>query len=177
MKERANIVFIGGIHGVGKGYLCDHIISTFPEIEHLSSSEILKWDGGNNKKVKNVKDNQDKLVVKLSKIIKAEKRYILDGHFCLLKINETIEKVPFKTFEEINPKIIIIVTAKNDIIKKRLDQRDRKDYNIKLLDKFQKQEIAYAKEVATQLGIKILYLSSNDIELASEAIKKQLYTI
>jgi len=36
------IIFIGGIHGVGKGTLCKRIASDL-NIIHLSASEVLKW--------------------------------------------------------------------------------------------------------------------------------------
>ena len=76
MKKTANIIFIGGVHGVGKGYLCDNITLKLLNIKHLSSSEVLKWDKGKNKEVRNIKNNQDKLVINLFKIIEPNKNYM-----------------------------------------------------------------------------------------------------
>ena len=36
-----NIIFIGGIHGVGKGTLCEKVCNDL-NIRHLSASEVLK---------------------------------------------------------------------------------------------------------------------------------------
>ena len=38
-----NIIFIGGVHGVGKGTICQKIKEKL-DFTHLSASEVLKWD-------------------------------------------------------------------------------------------------------------------------------------
>jgi len=38
-----NIIFIGGIHGVGKGTLCEKVCNDL-NLLHLSASEVLKWE-------------------------------------------------------------------------------------------------------------------------------------
>ena len=37
------IIFIGGIHGVGKGTICKEIASK-TDIIHITASEIIKWN-------------------------------------------------------------------------------------------------------------------------------------
>jgi len=37
-----NIIFIGGIHGSGKGVICENIVEN-SNLIHLTASEVLKW--------------------------------------------------------------------------------------------------------------------------------------
>ena len=64
-----DIIFIGGIHGVGKGTLCKRIESELGII-HLSASEVLKWKGFNvdssDKRVADIDSTQDYLLKNLN---------------------------------------------------------------------------------------------------------------
>ncbi len=42
MKDR-KIIFVGGVHAVGKGTICENLSQKF-NLEHLSASQVLKWD-------------------------------------------------------------------------------------------------------------------------------------
>ncbi len=53
-----NLVFISGIHGVGKGTICQKICTETSSI-HSTASDILRWDElskPDNKKVANIQD-------------------------------------------------------------------------------------------------------------------------
>lgn len=163
MDIKSNIIFVGGIHGVGKGYICSELTKSY-NIRHLVSSEVLQWDKGNEKRVKDVDLTQNILLENLKKIISPDEKYLLDGHFCLLNIDNTIQDIPFNTFREINPIFIILITDELLQIKERLDKRDNKIYDIELLDKFQKREIKYAKTIADELGIECIEISPNNLE-------------
>ena len=65
------------------------------------------------------------------------------------------ERIPIKTFYELNPSKIIILTEKPEIIVGRRMIRDRKEVSVEETEKFQKEEIIYGKEVAKKLGIPI----------------------
>lgn len=108
-----NIIFIGGVHGVGKGTICQKIKEKL-DFTHLSASEVLKWDDFKNekgdKRVENVSTTQQRLIENLKNIVNPQKKYLLDGHFCLLKKDNSIERVPLKVFQQINPLAVIIVT-------------------------------------------------------------------
>lgn len=73
-----NIIFVGGIHGVGKSTVCKQVGEKLG-IEYLSASDVLKWrDIKADYKDKNVEDigyTQDKLIVGLNQIIKIDKKY------------------------------------------------------------------------------------------------------
>lgn len=174
LKDRGNTIFVGGIHGVGKGYLCSSIVTIFKDIKHLSASEVLKWDKGNDKEVDNIEYTQNRLIQNLKKIISPDEKYLLDGHFSLLTTNNTIEDVPLNTFREINPILIILVADKVDAIKERLDKRDNKNYNIDFLREFQEHELSRANAISDELGVECIKVSSREIDNIESLIRRVL---
>jgi adenylate kinase len=172
LKERGNTIFVGGIHGVGKGYLCSSLVTRFKDIKHLSASEVIKWHGGTNKEVENIEYTQNRLIQNLKKIISPDEKYLLDGHFCLLKTDNTIEDIPLNTFREINPILIIVVVDEVELIKERLDKRDNKIYNIDILKRFQDRELSYAKTISDEFGVECVQVSSNDADTITSIIHR-----
>lgn len=160
MAKSKKIIFIGGIHGVGKGTFIDAVRAKYPSVEGLSCSTILKWENPAHKEVENVEENQNRLLANLPYFIDMDKEYLLDGHFCLLTENGTIERVPLDVFETINPDMILLIEENPTIICQRLQQRDSVQYSIKLLSSFLQEERNYAKEVAETLGIPIKICNS-----------------
>ena len=151
-----NIIFVGGIHGVGKSTLCKEACKTL-KFEYLSASGLLKWAEVNNnkknKEVENLDRNQDMLINGLINFVNSGDIYMLDGHFCLLNKKKSICKIPISTFESINPLAIITITEEISTILSRLKERDEISYDYNLLNEMQKLEIEYAKEIAKHLDI------------------------
>ena len=157
-----NLIFIGGIHGSGKGQICNEMISRTSLI-HLTASNILKWNDiseQNSKVVEDIQYTQDKLINNLRKIVDPNLDYLLDGHYCLLNKNNKPEKIPNQTFKDINPRKIILVIANPSEIKIRLEKRDKKIYELTLIEEFQNLEILYAKEISNILSIPLLIIDS-----------------
>lgn len=162
-----NLIFIGGIHGCGKGEICRIIVKETDYI-HLTASEVLKWkeiSALDNKKVQNLDYTQDRLLRNLENDIDSSKSYLLDGHFCLLNKNEEPERISFNTFQSIHPRKLIVLYTPEYIIKSRLEKRDKKIYPIELLTKFQNEEITYAQEISKQLKIPLLKIETQKREL------------
>lgn len=167
-----NIIFIGGIHGVGKGTICKEIASK-TDLVHITASEILKWDeisSSDNKLVNNISSTQERLINGLNGLIKNDKRYLLDGHFCLLNSNGIPCKIDEDTFDSINPKIISIVIDDIEKIVDRLEKRDNKKYDIKILDELQQMEIEYAKYLSKKYSIPYIEIRNNDYKSLSNSI-------
>ncbi|MBW3467501.1 ATP-binding protein [Arthrospiribacter ruber] len=151
-----NIIFIGGIHGSGKGSMCSNLRKNL-NIEHMTASDILNWSDISpevgNKLVTDISFTQDRLIDGLKKRILPDKIYLLDGHFCLFDSNGCVENIPMDTFTKIDPIIISVVVSDPKLIVKRLSNRDKRNYDLKLIDNMQKREIEYGKEVANKLNI------------------------
>ena len=68
----------------------------------------------------------------------------------MLILHQTPIKIDESTFDQINPKAIIIVIDNVEKITKRLEMRDGKIYNAEVLNKLQQMEIEYAKYLANK---------------------------
>lgn len=166
-NDLKNIIFIGGIHGSGKGRVCD-ILKGEIDLINLTASEVLNWKELSSQEEKNVNDinhTQDRLIFNLEKIVEEDKIYLLDGHYCLLNKNGYPEKIPIQTFKDINPIKLILVTAESKIIEGRLKNRDYKSYSIGLIDEFQKLEINYANELSRILETPIHIINSEQFKI------------
>lgn len=162
-----NIFFMGGIHGVGKSTICKQVCDAY-QIKYLSASEVLKWktmnSDPNNKKIKNVADNQDRLIIGLKSIVKESSFYFLDGHYCLLNKEEVIVKVPMETFKQINAPLLCLIVGDIADIKRRLEERDKRSYSTALLERMQVAEIDYAKEVSEILDVPLSIGESDNFD-------------
>ncbi len=164
------IIFVGGIHGVGKTTICRKI-SEVLSLKHYSASELISYIKSENisrdKKVSNVKENQDILLESVDKYLDKEENYLLDGHFCLLNADGDITRVPYNTFNSLGIKAIIILVDEESQILKRLNNRDEKHYLLSIIKELQEREINYAHEVAKRIGVmcKIINASSDFDEM------------
>lgn len=159
-----NIIFIGGIHGVGKGTICMEI-ALRANIIHITASQVLKWDeisSTDNKLVQNISSTQERLLLGLKNLIEKDKQYLLDGHFCLLNSNGVPCKIDEETFDNINPKIISIVIDDVGKIVERLEKRDNKKYDAQTLNELQEMEIEYAKYLSNKYSIPYIEIRNND---------------
>jgi len=152
----SRIAFIGGIHGIGKSTICRHICSEL-NLEYLSASELLKWkdinEDANNKKVKDIPETQNRLILGLINSVQKDTNYLLDGHYSLLNSDNEVVNIPLDTFEKINPISLNLILGDITEIKKRLEMRDNKPYDYCLLERLQSEELTYAKQLSKKLGI------------------------
>lgn len=168
------IVFVGGVHGVGKGTICKELAKQF-DFLHLSASEVLKWNEISDLKNKKVKDfitTQDRLLINLNLIIEPNKKYLLDGHFTLFNLDGQPKKIDESTFVGIKPKSIILCTCKPEKIYKRLKQRDNSIYKLSILEKMQKMEIEHAKYISEKLNMPLFTVVDGDASSTFDHLKK-----
>lgn len=161
-----NMIFVGGIHGVGKTYLCEKLkerldLSSYSASRLISNLKQELFTA--NKKIEGIHQNQD-LLVEAAKQLKEQRLYLLDGHFCLLNKDGEVIKIPSATFENLAPKSIIVITNSIEKIAKHLMNRDQSQYDFKLLEKFQNQEVEYATEISQTLNTPLLiHPASNNL--------------
>ena len=163
--KKENIIFVGGVHGVGKTYFVENLPEDIKrKIKTLSCSEIMGW----NKKSKEVIDtneNQRRLIFNLRDEIEEDKKYFLVGHFCLVNKHKRIERIPLDTFRAINPKSLILINDSSDEIVKRLEKRgDVDNWNKNFIDKLIEEEKLYANKISKELGIPLICYKSTDID-------------
>ena len=169
----SSLAFIGGSHGVGKGTTCKEICSQ-TDLIHITASEVLKWNeisDLNNKNVEDIGDTQDRLVKGLERVVEKGKRYLLDGHFCLFNSKGEVERVPMATFKKISPSMLLVVTVQTKLVKERLEKKDKKLYDLALLEQMQSNEVKYAKEIASELSVPYFKISDGNFEHLPDILK------
>lgn len=153
------MIFLSGIHGVGKSYFCEQLKRKI-DIETYTASELISAEKdelfSSDKHNKDIADNQQYLLNAVRKLDSKEGKYLLDGHFCLLNENGQITRINSDTFINLSPNAIILLTEVPEVIVERRKARDNVNCNVDEITAFQNEEIAYAKEVAKLLSVKLI---------------------
>jgi adenylate kinase len=163
------LIFIAGIHGVGKTSFINRI-NKICQIEVYSASQLIadyKLKPFNmDKRVEEISDNQIILRNVLIQKDLINKKVLLDGHFCLLDSNDRIVRIPFETFVDLGLNAIVLLMEDVNIISLRRKSRDGIEIDKQLAKKFQNEELLFAKEVANRLGVP-LFVSDGEINIES----------
>jgi adenylate kinase len=160
------MIFISGVHGVGKGYFCN-LVNKELGIESYTASDLISKgkdiDFDSNKLVSDIEDNQLYLLAAVRELKKNGTNFILDGHFCLNnKDTGKVARISLRTFTDLDPDTIILLTEKPEIISKRRKERDGLDVTPESIKEFQNTEKQYAEEVAQLLGAKLFISTGAD---------------
>jgi adenylate kinase len=163
----AKLIFIAGIHGVGKSTFCNAFETFHPNIECVSASDLIKNYQSNaftdSKQVPNINSNQNILINALRSQKITKELVLLDGHFCLFDSNFIPQEIPQETFLKLNISIIILLTAPAELIITRMKNRDGKVHSLEQLSKLQNLEISTAKSTAKKLDIPLHILTNDDV--------------
>lgn len=168
------IIFICGIHGVGKSTLCQQIKDAL-SINFFSASSLIKEYNdyliSKNKIVGDINKNQEVLIQAVLQKKQNYNNFILDGHVTLLT-DSGIEKIPLSVFENLQISICICITNAEDIIYQRRVKRDNLTISKEIIKNHQLQETSYAKEIANHLKIPFFEISSDNIKELIQIIKE-----
>ncbi|WII40560.1 ATP-binding protein [Paenibacillus thiaminolyticus] len=168
------MIFIGGIHGVGKTSLSKELTLRY-KIPHFSASKLISDEKeetySRNKLIPDIEQNQDLLSTSINRLNISD-WFLLDGHFCLLNQKSKITRIPFDTFKNISPNSIIVLTDSISSIQERFSLRDNYQFTPHLLESFQNKEVEYAKEISNALQIPILIVQAGDIKTIHHFIER-----
>jgi adenylate kinase len=168
----STVIFVGGIHGVGKSFHCAKACERLGAT-HLVAGDLLKAEkqqsADTDKRVTSVGQNQDVLVRALERVLVPGRTYLLDGHFVLLNADGNITNIPSRTYETIAPTAVVLVVDDPAEISARLRQRDGRSYEPSFLQQLQDRELAHAREICFALEVPLLMVAP---EAAVEEIEK-----
>ena len=169
------MIFISGVHGVGKSYFCN-LVKEATGIECYSASSLIKDRKKHgfpaDKRVADIDENQLYLLAAVDDLRASVGEFLLDGHFCLLNTEGEITRIPLGTFTTLKPEAIVLLTEDPDIIAKRRQNRDNVEHKASDIKAFQDEEIKYAKEVAEILHVPLkISTGSNDVNNTIEFIR------
>lgn len=159
------IIFISGVHGVGKSTLCSKINQKFG-LPFYSASSLIKELKNSavdvNKQVVDAEKNQDYLIMALDNLNTQAVTILLDGHFCLFGSSGIVD-IPIKTFESMQLSSIVAMHDSPEKIYQRLVERDGKSLSIQIIDDLQIRELRMAEYTANQLRVKFKQISYEEI--------------
>ena len=164
-------IFVAGVYGVGKDHLCNKI-SEITGVKKFSASQLIsninKENYEGNKDVIDKNKNQTILREEVHKLLQQYNTIVLTGHMCILNKNMSIEELPQDVYDKLEIASMILLKNKPDVIVQNLMKRDKKEYNIKLIDEFQRKEEELFAETAKTIKAKSLILdllyNNSDIE-------------
>ena len=171
------IIFVAGVHGVGKTTACAYAVRSLG-LAHYSASDLIKSEKINSipeqgKTVSDVEGNQALLIRGANKAcLKHQGRIILDGHFTLMKTDERIEAVAVDVFRSLSLNGVVVYHDDPAAIAERLHRRDGERYRIEVIARQQDSELAHAQFIATELDLPIEILSAFDSDALAATISR-----
>jgi adenylate kinase len=172
------MLFISGVHGVGKSYFCDRVnvdlgVATFSASQLISERKHARFAG--DKLIPDIDDNQSYLLAAVQDLNATSPNYLLDGHFCLLNGEGKVTRIPKETFTALMLDAIVLLTEKPDVIAKRRKQRDDIVHNVDAIKRFQDEDAAYAAEIAETLSVPIkVSARSDDLDSTLDFVRATL---
>ena len=151
-------IFVGGVHGSGKGHLCQ-LFQQEVICDYVSASSLLHW-ATIDKMVEDIDANQELLASLLPEMIEEDKVFLIDGHFALWNKKGSVERVSSKVFEACKPNLMVCMVASPEAIVERLNSRDHIQYTIERISQLQSVEIENAKCISEKYNIPLYLFDS-----------------
>lgn len=160
------MIFLGGVHGVGKSSMCTEVAGKI-ELGFFSASSIISQEKTSRSldsrtTVHDMKDNQYLLLRGIEKIQRQRNLFILDGHFSLRQKNNKILPIPLDVFINLGVKYILLINDNPLLIANRLSVRDNLFYAASDIELLQLSEIDNAKHISSSMGIPLSIIKAFD---------------
>ena len=159
----SKILFLAGIHGVGKSTLAE-FLSDETGMQHYSSSELIKAQKQAPVDIKrsviDPEDNQSYLLKALDRVISEHQLLILDGHFTLWD-GKKIYRVSRSLFEALPIAGVILLVGDPQDTSFRLQRRDSQRWSINDIISLQDEEISQAKATCHSLNLPFLIVDGS----------------
>lgn len=172
-------VFVAGVHGVGKSYLCEKYAQVCDVLHESASSLIrkeksqLNWSA--DKKVADVDDNQIALVSAVRRISEQGRALLLDGHFVLIDPNSEFIRLPSSVFKDLAITGVVLIEGSPEAISSRLQNRDSTQSAVDIA-KFVEAEREQAKLVCKEISASLHILHAPSEESFTETVSSLFKT-
>jgi adenylate kinase len=158
------VLFVGGVHGVGKTSLCG-VAAQRLRIRHYTASQIIRDAKASaiaeaGKLVANVDANQELLVGGLRAKSQSGVPILLDGHFTL-QTARGIESISVDVFRRLELCGAVVITDDPANIKRRLVGRDGGSISLESIELHQDKEVAHAGKVASGLSVRLAVVDAS----------------
>lgn len=169
------MIFLAGVHGVGKTTLCKEIENTLNVPCYTASALIERFSDvkmNADKRVESIADNQQ-ILLRAVQCLQSGHEFILEGHLCLLNGEAQVQRIGLKIFTELAPTAIFILIADEKEICRRNHEKSGILEDRSFIRYFQEQEIAFGKELAEKLGIPVREINAeNGVSTIAEFLEE-----
>lgn len=152
-----SVIFLAGVHGVGKGFLGAPVASSMG-IAHLTASQLIREEKGQatwglDKKTSDLDDNQLALIRAVSQRRLTHPSILLDGHFVLRDAQGVLTPLATSVFKELHLTGVILLMEAESVIASRLALRDKGTPDIQAISELAAAELTHAQAVCTELKL------------------------
>jgi adenylate kinase len=164
------VVFVGGVHGVGKSTCCARVAQVATCL-HVTASDVIRREragavAASSKLVADVEGNQSLLIrgfmtLKSEAIVTA---ILLDGHFAMRDTQGDIQTVSPHVFRALGIDQVVCVVDEPRAIVDRIRHRDGQAPTHQEIANLQNAELRSAQLVATALSVPFTSLQCGDVE-------------
>ena len=156
------IVFLAGIHGVGKTYLGAPTAQRLG-IRYATASQLIREERGlqtwgADKRVTGIDANQAALVTATARLRADGQKLLLDGHFVLREANGSFTEIDAQVFRSLEINAVVLLVADVRIVVNRLRERGDNSWAEEDLLSLANREEAHAHRVAAALCIPVIPL-------------------
>lgn len=173
------MIFLGGVHGVGKTSMCERISEKF-DLKVISASAIIRAERAqpsydSRTAVMNVGGNQELLICGVQRLVNDEPgNYLLDGHFALRTLGGGIEEVAADVFLSTGVNGLICLFDEPSAIAQRLTERDYERQDLNAIAELQAAELSSANLVSRTLSISLKVVRAFDERAFEESLRAML---
>lgn len=157
-------VFVAGVHGVGKTYICERAVASLG-FNHASASQLIKEqlslpEWSTDKLVSDIDGNQRALIAAIQRYSQAKTPILLDGHFLLRDRTGALTEIGSDVFAALNLSGVILLEKDPQTIRLQIASRDDRDQSVESLMSSMEVERSRAEVVCKELGLPLIILST-----------------
>jgi|SRR5690554_340981 len=171
------VIFLAGVHGVGKTFLGEPTAKLLG-FQYATASSLIrrelagKQNWAENKRTKNMDDNQEALISSVSKIVKkSQKSLVLDGHFVLRDEHGSLISLSSDIFKRLGVSYVILLEAPSATVAERLLVREAPQ-PLEDIAALAEAECKNAENICNELNIPLIKLLSPSSEQLLSAFKR-----
>jgi adenylate kinase len=173
-----SVIFLAGVHGVGKGFLGVPVAKAIG-ITHLTASQLIRDEKGKatwgiNKETSELDDNQLALIRAVNQRRVGNTSILLDGHFVLRNASGVLTPLATTVFKELRLAGVVLLTEEASVIANRLTARDGRDDDWRAVSRLAEAELAHARKVCSELGLPFTVIQTPTQTTLNDAIEQLL---
>lgn len=174
------VIFLAGVHGVGKTYLGKPVAEALG-LPYATASSLIKTELGSTnwneqKRVQDADRNQEALITAVAKALATEGKLILDGHFVLRGATGELKPLSIDVFRRLKVTGVILLEAPADVVAQRLEARGAPQL-VNHIEELAFAELQHAQKVCQELSSPLVRLKYPDKENMQSSLSKMIATI